>query len=91
MKKVIITSDGACDLSKELAEKYGVKIIPMPITMGTNSYLDGVDATALDVFKFFETTGDLAKTSATPIPTYQEIFKKYFNQIIDNLLDGNTD
>ena len=77
MKKVIITSDGACDLSKEIVEKYDIKVIPMPITMGTGSYLDGVDATALDVFKFFETTGELAKTSATPVATYEEIFKNY--------------
>lgn len=80
MKKVIITSDGSCDLSKELAKKYDVRIIPMPITMGTSSYLDGVDATSLDVFKFFETTGELAKSSATPIPTYQEIFKQYIDE-----------
>lgn len=80
MKKVIITSDGACDLSKEIVEKYNIKVIPMPITMGTDSYLDGVDASALDVFKFFETTGDLAKSSATPVPTYEEIFKNYINE-----------
>lgn len=79
MKKVIITTDGACDLSKEIVEKYGINVIPMPITMGTESYLDGVDATALDVFKFFEKTGELAKSSATPIPTYQQIFQKYID------------
>lgn len=79
MKKVIITSDSTCDLSEELISKYDIKIIPMPITMGTDSYLDGVDATALDVFKYFESTGDLAKSSATPVPTYQEFFKKYID------------
>lgn len=80
MKKVIISSDSTCDLSKELISKYDIKIIPMPITMGTDSYLDGVDATALDVFKYFETTGDLAKSSATPVSTYQEFFKKYIDE-----------
>ena len=80
MKKVVISSDSTCDLSKELIAKYDIKIIPMPITMGTDSYLDGVDATALDVFNFFETTGDLAKSSATPVPTYQEFFKKYTDE-----------
>ena len=77
MKKVIISSDSTCDLSKEIVAKYDIKIVPMPITMGTESYLDGVDATALDVFKYFETTGDLAKSSATPVPAYEEFFKKY--------------
>ena len=80
MKKVIITSDGACDLSKEIISKYDIKVIPMPITMGTDSYLDGIDATALDVFKFFEDTGDLAKSSATPVPTYEQEFKKYLDE-----------
>ena len=80
--RIKITSDSTCDLSKELIAKYDIKILPMPITMGTDSYLDGVDATALDVFKYFETTGDLAKSSATPVPTYQDFFKKYSERIV---------
>lgn len=79
MKKVIISSDSTCDLSNELIAKYDIKIVPMPITMGTDSYLDGVDATALDVFKYFETTGELAKSSASPVSTYHDFFKKYID------------
>lgn len=76
MKKVIISSDSTCDLSKELVEKYDIRILPMPITMGTDSYLDGVDATAKDIFKYFETTGELAKSSATPVQSYIDWFAK---------------
>lgn len=77
MKKVIISSDSTCDLSPELIEKYDIKVIPMPVTMGTDSYLDGVDVTALDIFKFFETNNELAKSSATPVQSYREWFKKH--------------
>ena len=38
--KVLIASDSTCDLSKELQEKYNVKILPLYITFGEDSYKD---------------------------------------------------
>ncbi|MBD9097901.1 MAG: DegV family protein [Ruminococcaceae bacterium] len=76
MKKIIISADSSCDLSKELTEKYDVKILSLPIILGTESYSDGVDVTAKDVFDYFNKTGELAKTAAAPDQFYRDWFKK---------------
>lgn len=76
-KRVIITADSTCDLSAEIIEKLGVTIIPLGITMGDKTYTDGVDVTPDDLFEYFNTTGELAKTSAVSVGTYLDIFSKF--------------
>ncbi len=72
--KIQITADSTCDLSTELIQKYGVKILPLAVIMGENIYRDGVDATPQDIFKFVAETGVLPKTSAPPAEEYAEFF-----------------
>lgn len=67
MSKIIISSDSTCDLSAELKEKYGIKIIPLGITLGTQVYHDGVDITPDDIYAHHEKTGELPKTTASNV------------------------
>ena len=67
MSKIIISSDSTCDLSAELKEKYGIKIIPLGITLGTQVYRDGVDITPDDIYAHHEKTGELPKTTASNV------------------------
>ena len=63
-KPIKITTDSTADLSPELIEKYGLSILPLHIEMDGKSYSDGVDAKPEDLFKYYERTGQLAKSSA---------------------------
>lgn len=67
MSKIIISSDSTCDLSTELKEKYGIKIIPLGVTLGTNVYRDGIDITPDDIYAHHAKTGELPKTTATNV------------------------
>lgn len=67
MSKIIISSDSTCDLSAELKEKYGIRIIPLGITLGTKVYRDGVDITPDDIYAHHEKTGELPKTTASNV------------------------
>ena len=67
MSKIIISSDSTCDLSAELKERYGVKIIPLGITLGTNVYRDGIDITPDDIYAHHAKTGELPKTTASNV------------------------
>ena len=33
-EKILIAADSTCDLSPELIERYGVKILPLGVTLG---------------------------------------------------------
>ncbi len=67
MAKIIISSDSTCDLSAELKERYGVKIIPLGITLGTEVYRDGIDITPDDIYAHHAKTGELPKTTASNV------------------------
>ena len=72
MSKVIISADSTCDISNELIEKYGIKICRGPVILGDKEYTDGIDITPKDIFEYYNTTGNLAKTSATNFQTYYD-------------------
>lgn len=63
-KQIIISSDSTCDLSKELLQRYDIRILPMGVSLGDNIYRDGVDITPDDIYAHAAKTGQLPKTSA---------------------------
>ena len=73
-KPVVITADSTCDLSKELLERYDIRIIPLSIQLGEKSYLDGVDFTTVDIYKRYREDGTLPKTAAPGIQQFLDFF-----------------
>ncbi len=47
-----ILADSTCDLSEELIRKYDIGIIPLTVTLGENSGLDGIDITPEDIYAY---------------------------------------
>lgn len=76
MAKIIITSDSTSDLSQELIEKIGLKIVPLIVNLEGKEYHDGVDITADGIYASVERTGKLPKTAALSIGEYLEFFDK---------------
>ncbi len=79
-KKVIITSDSTTDLSKELIERYGVKILPLGVTLGDNTYQDGIDINPNMIYEHYKKTGELPKTSAANIDDCINFFTPLINE-----------
>ena len=75
-EKVIIASDSTSDLSAELIEKYGIKILPLGVTMGGENYIDGVDVNPDMIYDNYEKTGELPKTSAVNIAAFSDFFEE---------------
>ena len=75
--KILIASDSTSDLSPELIQKYNVKIVPMGVTLGEKQYTDGVNIDPDFIYKNYEETKTLPKTSAISIGTFTDFFKKY--------------
>ncbi len=76
-KKVIIASDSTCDLSTELIERYGIKILPMKVNLGGQMYSDGVDVDPDAIYKHYEEKGELPKTAALNISDFTEFFSEH--------------
>lgn len=75
-KNICISADTTCDMPKDLQEKYNIRIIPLYITFGDKSYLDGIEMTPDELYKKYEEEGVLPKTSAVSIGDFTEYFGK---------------
>lgn len=71
-----LTADSSVDLSKDLIEKYGYKILPFNILMNDKDYLDGIDINNQMIIENFKENGSLPKTSAVSVERYKEFFLK---------------
>ena len=79
-EKILIASDSTTDLSPELIEKYGVKILHMGITLGDKDYIDGIDIDPDTVYENYNKTGVLPKTAAINIAAFEDFFSEYTAQ-----------
>ncbi|MDD6188998.1 MAG: DegV family protein [Clostridiales bacterium] len=75
--KTKITADSTCDLSKELIEKYNIRIIPLHIINADNvDYLDGIDIKPNDIFDYVDRENKTCHTAAINIEELETVFKE---------------
>ncbi len=74
--KVIIASDSTSDLSPELIAKYNIQILPLGVNFGDEKFTDGVDIDPEYIYKRYQETKELPKTSAANLDEFIEFFKK---------------
>jgi DegV family protein with EDD domain len=75
--KIAITSDSVIDLTKELLEKYDIKLLNFRILLGDVEYRDG-EISNKDIFKFVQENKVLPKTSAEN----QESYENFFSEVL---------
>ena len=80
MHDIVISSDSTCDLGEELVNRYNVKIMPLSVMLGEQSFKDGIDIVPNDIFHYFDQTGNLPKTAAPSVAEYEEFFRQFTDQ-----------
>ncbi|MBR5310905.1 MAG: DegV family protein [Oscillospiraceae bacterium] len=83
MRPIKIISDSTADLPRELIEKYDIQVLPLSVSLGENSYKDGLEISAQDIFKFYDETKTLPKTSAVSVLEYTEAFSHWVEKGYD--------
>ena len=76
-QSVVITSDSTCDLSQELLDRYDIPVIPLTITLGEDTFLDGSNFTPLDMYARNKQDGTLPKTSAPSVQEFLDFFSQF--------------
>ncbi|MCQ2800011.1 MAG: DegV family protein [Bacilli bacterium] len=77
--KIAISVETAADITKELAERYHIFIIPFTVTLGERSDYDGV-ITGKDLIDYTIESGKLGRTSAVNVGEYTEHFTKILKE-----------
>ncbi len=80
MGKIKIFGDSTCDLPREILDRFDLEVMPLPVMIGDRQCLDGVDAAPEDIYKYYETTGKMSKTSAPNVNDYEEFWKPWVEQ-----------
>ena len=77
MKDYLIYTDSTADLSVELIEELGLKIIPYEMTIDNKTYFDYPDRRELAIKDFYNLLreGRMAKTSLVNVDRFLEIFE----------------
>ena len=83
IRPIKIISDSTADLPKELIEKYDIEVLPLLVTLGENSYKDGIEICAQDIFKYYEDNKILPKTSAVSVAEYTDACSRWVEKGYD--------
>ena len=74
---VRIATDSTCDLPEEIIVELGIKVIPLYINFGDDSYLDGIE---LSRREFYEMLPDYESPPTTAVPG-TEVFARTYEQL----------
>jgi DegV family protein with EDD domain len=75
MTKVAIVTDSTAYLPAELIEKYRIKIVPLQVVWGDETYRDGVDILPGEFYDRLETADVLPTTSQPSAAEFKTIFE----------------
>lgn len=75
--KTKIVSDSTCDLPVELLQRYDIEILPLHISKGGESYLDGVEIKPGEIFSYVDSGGEICTTSSVNIGEFINCFDTY--------------
>lgn len=77
MRKINIITDSTSDLSEELLNKYDIKVWPLYVNFGEESFRDKMDIDAKSLYEKVEEYGELPKTAAISPGIFYKIFSEY--------------
>ena len=73
MSEFILLAETGSDIPADLAKRYGIYTVPMHVAFGDETRDDGTFPIE-DIYRFFETTKTLTKTSGCTVGDFQKVF-----------------
>lgn len=71
-----IITDSICDVPKDYVERYNIRVIPLTVNFGDESYKDGIDLTLQEFLTKLEKAETLPTTSQVPPADFLEVYKE---------------
>ncbi len=80
-------TDSGSDLTKEVAAKYDIRVIPFKYSFdGETYYSDGVDKTTEEFYEIERTSAEIPKTVQISPSQFEEIYSGIYDEGYDNLI-----
>jgi DegV family protein with EDD domain len=71
-----VVTDSACDLSDELADRYGIEIVPLTIRFGDEELLDRRDLSPQEFWRRCKASATLPETAAPPPGAFRAAYER---------------
>ena len=75
--EIVVISDTSCDYSADQAEAAGFSMVPLTVTFGDETLLDGLELTPSQFFKRLAKMNGLPKTSQPSPDAFMRVFEKF--------------
>lgn len=75
-KRIIITTDGVCDLTEDILKEYDIPAIHFYITTDHGCFRDQDEITSANVIEYFQNGGKYIATQAPTVADYENFFTK---------------
>jgi DegV family protein with EDD domain len=72
-----ITADSTCDLPQVLLDSNNISLIRLIVTKDNQEFIDNETITPADIFAHVAAGGDLCKTAALGVGTYEDAFREF--------------
>ena len=82
MQKIILLAESGSDITPELAERYGIQMVPMHVNFGEETWDDG-SFPVEKIIDYYQETGNLPKTSGSTPEDFEIVFDKIHAQYPD--------
>lgn len=86
MANVTVVTDSVAQIPPELASQYHIGIIPFSVIIEGQSFLDGIDILAADLYQRMRTENITPQTSHPSIGEYKQFFRKHLFNDAQSLL-----
>lgn len=73
MQKIILVAETGSDISEDIAQRQGIYLVPMHVTMGEKTLDDGAFPSE-EICAHYDRTGELPKTSGSTPEDFEKIF-----------------
>ncbi|WP_147802357.1 DegV family protein [Alkalicoccus halolimnae] len=80
MGNVVIVTDSTADIPASLAEDLSIRVVPLKVHFGNETYEDGVDLTSEQFYKKLKEAGTIPTTSQPTPNQFEEAYKKIFKE-----------
>jgi DegV family protein with EDD domain len=74
-RRVTVVTDSATDIPGPISDDYGIDVVPLSLTFGEESFLDGVDLTSAGVLDEIRQRDQIPKTSQPPSSMFADAYR----------------
>lgn len=80
MQKIKIVTDSTSDLPKEIVEKYDIEVLPLLVSFGEETYIDGVNIDIQTLLEKMDSSEEFPGTAQVNPQRFLECYKRYLDE-----------